>query len=128
MKPVELDRWPSNLSDQGKKIKSWSDAGSWTVPYGEHEYASGGSPETGSNSTYSEKNISDERSRIMDSIKRRSLETVPDYIYDTAMPERPARIERQIEGKSATGAELPGNVSPESQVQAALRRLMTRRG
>jgi hypothetical protein len=128
-------------ADPGDRIKNW------TVPYNPPEIP-GSAGRYGFNETIfpahgttmptlpdrnqtgggGTDNISAERQRIMGSIKRRALETVPEYDYNTDMPERPQRIERQIEGRNSAGAEIPGNVDPESQVQAALRRLMSRRG
>jgi|SRR4030042_581283 len=72
-----------------------------------------------------------EQQRIIDSM-RRSVETpqIPEYDYNLSMPTRPSssniQSERDITGRSTTGAGLQKKITPYDQEQAALRRMMQR--
>jgi len=72
-----------------------------------------------------------EQKRILDSM-RRNVETpqTPEYDYSLEMPTKPAssniKSERDITGRSSTGAGLQKQITPYDQQQAALRRMLQR--
>jgi len=72
-----------------------------------------------------------EQQRIIDSMRRNVEDPqIPEYDYNLSMPTRPAssniQSERDISGRSTTGAGLQKKITPYDQEQAALRRMMQR--